>query len=390
MRFYWFWVMVMAALPLAAMQTQRTKWNIWHLVHPNTRLLIGLDWRQALQSPLGPMLRKQVSEGGHPLLSFLESIENVDRLLVSSPGVAEEGKKAPLLVVAQGRFELSKIRRMATADGAVSRRYNDVELLVPSGAANEDIHFALLDTTTIVFGDGTSVKAAINRNLRQEPVNVRNLVVARSMTMSGTTDAWIVSEEPLEPLNSLGIGTMPFIEMLSGLEVGVAIREGVGIQLAMFPKTAEAGQQLKNGISPLLELLALQPQMDPRVQEIAKRCRISLERGAVRVVADLDRKLVETALNAMRTTKTERATVPGPADRLRAPGAAGAAVSLEGGVKPGAGPIVGAPALGVPVAGAPVLGAPVTTSSRKVVRIVGMEEGVKEIPYNPPTGPPED
>lgn len=37
---------------------------------------------------------------------------------------------------------------MAKADGAVSRRFNDVELLVPPDATNADLHFALLDGQT--------------------------------------------------------------------------------------------------------------------------------------------------------------------------------------------------------------------------------------------------
>jgi hypothetical protein len=65
------------------------RWSIFPLAHPGARLLLGVDWRRALASPLGPVLLKQVRLGGHPLLGFLESIDNVDRILVSSEGIVE-------------------------------------------------------------------------------------------------------------------------------------------------------------------------------------------------------------------------------------------------------------------------------------------------------------
>src|SRR5215510_7964553 len=145
---------VLGFLPLIAFAQSRpaAKWTILPLAHPDAKLLLGIDWRRILESPLGPTILKQVQQGGHPLFGFLEAIDNVDRLLVSSPGTIE-GRKRPLLVVGEGRFSLPKIRAMAAADGAVPRRYNDVELLVPPRATVDDLHFALLDGNTILFGD---------------------------------------------------------------------------------------------------------------------------------------------------------------------------------------------------------------------------------------------
>src|SRR5215510_13416622 len=134
----------------AAEQNPKTaRWTTFPLAHPDARLLIGLDWRRIVESGLGPAMVRQVQLGGHPLLGFLDSIENLDRMLVSSPG-SEDGGRAPLLVIGEGRFSLAKIRSMAKGDGAISRRYNDVELLVPPNAGALDLHFALLDAQTVL------------------------------------------------------------------------------------------------------------------------------------------------------------------------------------------------------------------------------------------------
>src|SRR5262249_58426461 len=126
---------------------------------------------------------KQVQQGGHPLFGFLEAIDNVDRLLVSSPGTIE-GRKRPLLVVGEGRFSLPKIRAMAAADGAVPRRYNDAELLVPPRATVDHLHFALLDGNTILLGDGISVKGAIDRWQRMDAPLERDSILLRAASVS--------------------------------------------------------------------------------------------------------------------------------------------------------------------------------------------------------------
>lgn len=64
----------------------RPKWSILGLAHPDAKLLLGIDWKRALASSMGPVIRKQVALGGHPRPAFLDSIDNVERFLVLSPG----------------------------------------------------------------------------------------------------------------------------------------------------------------------------------------------------------------------------------------------------------------------------------------------------------------
>jgi len=336
-------------LPLVteAQMTRPTKWTILPLAHPDAKLLLGIDWRRVMDSPLGPIVLKQVRQGGHPLFGFLESIDNVDRLLVSSPG-STDGSKAPLLVVGEGRFALPKIRAMAKADGAISRKYNDVELLVPPNATNADLHFALIDGATILFGDGVSVKAAIDRWLRAESADDRNALFFRATTLSTTQEVWATVSDPSTSLSSLGIGNSSIAEQVKNLELGLLLGQTLSATLSINAVSEEAADMLATGLPALLQLAALQFSDQPSLTQLAKRLKVTNDRGLVKMAVTIDGKLFDQSINELRAAAAPPVT--------RAVAAPSAAVQ-------------------------PVKPPPPVPAGPRVVRIVGMEDGVKEIPY---------
>jgi hypothetical protein len=340
---------IIMLLPLIAVaQTARpSKWTLLPLAHPDAKLLLGIDWRRVKESPLGPAILKQVQQGGHPLLGFLESIENVDRLIVSSPGSAGAAK-APLLVIGEGRFALPKIRAMAKSDGAVSRKYNDVELLVPPNATNADLHFALVDGATILCGDGTSVKGAIDRWLRAEGAEDRNPLFFRATTLASTQEIWAVVTEPSTSLSSLGIGNSPIAEQIKNLELGLLLGQTLSATLWINTVSEEAADTLSTGLPALLQLAALQYSNQPSLAQLARRLKVINDKGFVKMAVTIDSKLFEQSMTELRAAAT-----PPPTRAMAAPS----------------------------TTPQPAITAPPAPSGPRVVRIVGMDDGVKEIPY---------
>jgi hypothetical protein len=357
----WCLLALLMMLPLiAASQTARVaKWTILPLAHPEARLLIGLDWRRVQDSPLGPLVLQQVKKGGHPLLGFLDSIENIDKILVSSPG-GETGR-SPLLVVGEGRFSLTKIRAMAKADGAVSRRYNDVELLVPPDATPFDLHFALLDGQTILFGDGSSVKGAIDRWQRADSLSDRNPLFFRAVTLSTTQEIWALVEKPAESLASLGIPESDLAAQIEHLELGVSVSDMMNANFTIQTANPEAAETLGTGLPALLQLAAVNYSHQPSLTQVARRLKVVTENTRVKMGFSIDGKLLDQSLNELRAAAAPplvTETNPVSAEQQQASMAAAA---------------------GTPAA----LTVPNHPSQpvRRVVRIVGMEDGVKEIPY---------
>ncbi|MBS1827451.1 MAG: hypothetical protein JST93_19200 [Acidobacteria bacterium] len=347
--------LLLMLLPLIAVsQPLRTaKWTILPLAHPNARLLLGLDWRRVLDSPLGKVVQDQVSKGGHPLLGFLDSIENVDRILVSSPG-ADDGEKAPLLVIGEGRFLLPRIREMAKADGALSRKYNDVELLVPPNATNADLHFALLDGHTILFGDGSSVKQAIDRWQRAtQEAHDRNPVFFRAATLSTMQEIWAVVHDPASSLSALGISGSGLAEQVENVEFGITVGQTLDATVWIKGATEEAGEMLATGLPALLQLAALTYHQQPSLAQVARRLKVVNEKEHVKMGVSIDAKLFGRSMDELRasTVTTTTAVAAPQSAAAQLPPAAAAAAASDG------------------------------PPQRRVVRIVGMDEGVKEIPY---------
>ncbi len=343
---------VVTMLPMIALsQAPRlNSWTMLPLAHPDAKLLLGLDWRRLVESPLGPVVLKQVQQGGHPLLVFLESIENVDRILFSSPG-RQPGGRPPMLVAGQGRFQLAKIRAMAKSDGAVSRRYNDVELLVAPNASNQDLHFALLEEQIILVGDGASVKSAIDRWQRKDSSHQKNPVYARALGMSTAQEIWAVADTPSESLASLNLGDSELAEQVERLEIGLTVSQTLNAHLLVHASSEEAADTLGAGLPALLQLAAFTySQQHPSLARLARRVKVMREKNFLKIGFSIDPALFDESLNELRAANTKPVTASQPA----------------------------AQALAAPTVAA--------ASERKVVRIVGMEEGVKEIPYE--TKPP--
>ncbi|MBV6433501.1 MAG: hypothetical protein IANPNBLG_03679 [Bryobacteraceae bacterium] len=358
MRWCLFALLMMLPLIAASQSARVARWTILPLAHPDAKLLIGIDWRRVQDSPLGPLVLRQVGKGGHPLLGLLDSIENIDRILVSSPG-GQTGR-SPLLVVGEGRFSLPRIRAMAKADGAVSRRYNDVELLVPPNATPFDLHFALLDGQTILFGDGSSVKAAIDRWQRADSLSERNPLFFRAVTLSTTQEIWALVDQPAESLSSLGMAESDLAAQVEHLELGVSTTDTLNASLVVQAATAEAAAALGSGLPALLQLAALNYSQQPALTQVARRVKVATDKTTVKMAFTIDNKLLDQSLNELRAaaapplvTETAPMNAPRQARMAAVPGTPAA--------------------LDVPD--------PSSQSVRKVVRIVGMEDGVKEIPY---------
>lgn len=335
----------------------RPKWSILGLAHPDAKLLMGIAWKRALASPLGAVIRKQVAIGGHPLLAFLDSIDNVERFLVSSPGTPEDGAgRPPLLVVGEGQFSLAQVRAMAKADGAVSRRFNDVELLVPPDATNADLHFALLDATTILFGDGTSVKAAIVRRQNQEPS--QSELIKRAGVLSATQEAWVLAKDPSQAFPGIGITSSPLAAEVESVELQVAAGDSLSASVAIKAATPEAAETLGTGLPALMNLLALTYSGQPSLTQVARRLRTVTEQNYVKMGFTLDGKLLNQSLNELREASVpvvSKAVVP----------------ATDQGAMPSSS--VPTPGVRIPDPG---------PAPKRVIRIVGgMDDGVREIPY---------
>ncbi|MBV9769116.1 MAG: hypothetical protein JOZ32_06060, partial [Bryobacterales bacterium] len=135
----------------------------WRFVCPNTQALISINWAHIQQTQAGAMLReKWLSLEALPPIPGIELLNDIDRVLISSPGdsAAEESTDPPVLVAIRGRFDPVKVRRLFTRMGAAPQLYNSFQVYRPPAKDAKDTAWVLLDARTILLGDARSIFAA--------------------------------------------------------------------------------------------------------------------------------------------------------------------------------------------------------------------------------------
>lgn len=225
------------------------------------------------------------------------------------------------LALANGQFALPQLRTKALTLGLKPARYRGVELLITS--KRDALGVVLLSEQTILFGDRASLTAALDRGLSDRPRSYSELM-AHAAQLGHSRDFWVIANALPDPMLS---GFLPIDELGSGLTAiigGVSFRDGLHMDLALHAGSeADASAATEN----LRKLV-------PELPEIMRGMMYTLDDTDLRLALDVSGR--ELAKN------------------LRDPQE-----------KPKAAPAAPVEAVGTPA----------------VIRIYGLDDGVKEIPY---------
>jgi hypothetical protein len=167
----------------------------WNYVPAGATSVTAMEWRKVLDSPYREMIRKEIPAPTLQLLSGINFIEGIDRVVV-----AGSGKFA--LIVLNGKFDRSQLKELAVSDGGTVKAYKNAELLLsPDADAEAETQIALISETVVLIGDKDSLIAAIDgAGGPKKPVR------------SGGFDLWIFAKSPTPEIK--------------GLEFGLYIRDG--------------------------------------------------------------------------------------------------------------------------------------------------------------------
>lgn len=125
----------------------------WKFIAPDAPQVVAMEWKRVLESPMSAALRREIPPAAVPVLSNINFIEGIERV-VWTPGLA----------VLEGSFDLQKLKDMAGADGGTAKSYKNAELLVPAEQAGT--HVGLVSRSIVMLGGEAEIKAAIDRSER--------------------------------------------------------------------------------------------------------------------------------------------------------------------------------------------------------------------------------
>jgi len=351
----------------------------WRFAHPEAQILAGVDFRRLAETADGKQIRDQfVAALGAPIL------DQTERMLLSSV-VESNGKRSDVLVLS-GSFSLAQLRKMAMGEGARMMPYKGLEIAAPAGAASGDPHLAWITGpgggTTVLIGTRPAIQAAAERSKAQvESLAAVNPLYARAHDLGAKYSIWVSCETVPTGFGPKSLDA--FVENGSGQDIGQVDGFDVGVKLG---KSADLNVRILTSSDAAAE------EVLKRLQSgVAGRDSFVLSPWLSQLKGSIEESVLELGAPIAEGTAAERV---GP---ILAAFALPVDVKPQGTTRPAEAPLAvrvkvesNVPMTGIAamnqLAPAPVLPAPPVVPppppKKLFVRIEGMDEGVKDIPYS--------
>jgi hypothetical protein len=339
--------LLMLAPALAPAQTDPA---LWRFVQPNAKAIISIDWKHVRQSHVGTMLREKWIDANSAAIPGAEFLNDVDRFLISSGGLntGDEPSEPPMLIVVQGHFDLLKVRKLLQAHGTKAQAFNSFQVYRPQGKNAKDMAFAMLDAQIILIGDARSVFAGLDRSTALATVPDASPVLARAAAMDATYEVWALITSPGALANDRLMGLLSGGESGSnalGYEVGFSFKNGLSADASVLFESDSASKRLASELGKMLKMAIKDKMGEPAMLDLEKKLKVSADGKMVKIAMHLTAQELEK--NAQIYATTHRQSAPVLAE-LRT---------------------VARPASEPP------------KTERRVIRIEGLDEGTREIPY---------
>jgi hypothetical protein len=338
-------------LVVPAIVSAQTDPAVWRFIQPNAKAIISIDWKHVRQSHVGTMLREKWVDT-NAVIPGVEFLNDVDRFLISSGGsnAGDDAAEPPILIVVRGHFDLSRVRKLLVTHGARAQAFNSVQVYRPQGKNSKDMAFVLLDPQTIIIGDARSVFAAVDRIPGPGSAADAGPVLARAAVMDSTYEVWALITTPGALANDRLMGLLSGGEVGSnalGYEVGFSFRNGLSAEASVLFESDSAAKRLASELHKMLKTAIKDKMGEPAMLDLEKKLKITAEGNMVKIAMRVTPQELEK--NAQIYAATHKPPAP-PLTDLRV-----LAKTASEPPKP----------------------------ERRVIRIEGLDEGTREIPYKP-------
>lgn len=362
---------VSAASPVQAVaQPAAAPTDIWSYALPGAKLVAGVDWQRAKKSGTGAMLMRKLMPAAGARGKFTQTgmdfVDSVDRVLITAPEGASGGHRG--LIVMTGKFDRAKLKKSMPAGTAIER-VKGTDLFVPPAGNGEDMVAGWVSETLMLVGDRGSVTEVLDAKTGLDDAGL----LARARQMESEHEIWLIADAPPSLVAATGPGASQGIDDIRSMEMGISLRQGLGLKASFTMTDAEKAQGAAM-MAQMFSAFPASPKQEPSaLAAIAKNLQVKVDGAVIKVdlhlpMAQLERAAVEAraGLEGMSRRTLESlvgvgagGSVPGMRPAYRSQTAMSPAVS-------------------------PATVAPSTRNQpvKRTIRIVGLEEGDKEISYS--------
>lgn len=347
-------VAVLACLcPLASAQTDE---GLWRFVHPNAKALIGIDVQRIRTSRVVEEMSAQLRAIPLPMgltlqVPGMDLLHSIDRVIVSSPGrnSADPDAEPPLLIAVSGRFEPVKLTQMFLKAGARRQVFNSVTIYRLQDEKNSDFGFVVLNSQTLLIGDVKSLFAVIERV--GKGTVTPPAIVERARDMDVAYDFWAIL---LTTPSAMASDRLPIADMakLNGFQAGISVRDGLSVDVNLNAITEKAAKDISEQFAKLIHLVAKDHENHPEWAGLDRKLKIKVDRADVHFALRMDAQEVGRVAKAFEEARARRQALT-------------AAVNMK---------------TQQPL---PTTTPTTAPEPRLVIRIEGLDDGPREIPYRP-------
>jgi hypothetical protein len=207
--------------------------------YADVRTIMDSQFRQRLRETM------PVSDGREHLLAAtgIDIEKDIDSVVAGILGTAEQGGA---VIIVRGRFDQTRIERLATEHGATAEEYKTVRVLSGPAGAQGLTGVAFLQPTVVAFGHLNGLKAAIDAEAgRTSVVSDTALMRAVSDIESGG-DAWLVSRTSAFPAqNELPDMVRRHLDGLEWVALSASVNETVRAQVRVEARDEKAAEDLR-------------------------------------------------------------------------------------------------------------------------------------------------
>ena len=299
----------------------------WRYSHPDAKILVGLDLRGIMNSPLGQKLFHDVKSVTQKWTSAASQddvalLQGIDRVFLSAPAQAslmQPSLHKEMVVALQGTFDLVKLRRMVAAKGQ-KKLYKGIELWSePSAQAGKAaMVLALVSPQILLLGDPPSIKAAIDNHAAAGPEKAYDPVFLRATELAPLYEIWFVGNIPPKALAGGGeAAPSPFsgFDSVESFEAGISVKQGMQLQFNLNAQSPAEASKMAQGLAGMMMFATASQSNSPELGEFLKRVKFGSAGAQVQVSAAWSQPELETGLKqlqarAMKTVADPMASVP--------------------------------------------------------------------------------
>lgn len=291
--------------------------SLWRFIHPKAKALVGIQWSRVQQSEVGRWIEQRwINDESIPGVEFLPEIQEV---LISSPG-AIAGAAAgdpPLLISIRGNFDLARVQQLLVREGHRAQTFGNISIYRPGAKASSEPSFALLSTEIILVGDLQSLYATIERSRMPVSEEDDDGFLGRAQLLATRYDCWALMSEPGAMKNFLfaSLAGKALSPDSVGFEAGISVKEGLSIDVVMSSSNDRAARTVCAKLNHLLK------GVDGGSPEYAAIFR------KLRIVSDHSNVYITLRMNEQETAASLKVTPP---PVVEGAGAEGKVIRIEG------------------------------------------------------------